>query len=538
MLSYARGADLPVLDKTIHQCIDEWARESPDSEALVSRHQKLRLTNAQLRDEVMRTARGLWGLGVRPGDRIGMWSASCAEWVYLQAALGRIGAILVNLNPAYRAYDLHFVLERARVKTLFLHEKDSRANYMEIVEEARRIDHLSLENVILLSDPAWDRMIERGVEPPEIATSADDVVNIQYTSGTTAQPKGVLLTHRNLVNNGWRMGRNMKIGTADRICTPVPLYHCFGAVIGVMVAITNGAALVLPAASFDALATLEAIHEERCTAIYGVPTMFIAELEHPRFREFDLTSLRTGVMAGSTCPKELMQRVATVMHVPELITVYGQTECSPGVTVPHADADFETRTSTVGPPLPSTEVKIVDPETGETVPIGATRELCSRGYQVMKGYDNNPAATAETIDAEGWLHSGDLATMREDGCCYITGRAKDMISRGGEKVYPREVEEFLTRHPKVSDAYVIGYPDERLGERVAAWVRLKDGASATAEEMRAFCREQIAYFKIPERIRFVDGFPATASGKIQKYIMREQETRAIEQEKMAEAAVV
>ncbi len=527
MLSYARGPEIAPIEKTIGQVLDETTALHPDGDALISRHQKLRLSYQGLQEEVARTARGLWGMGVRPGDRVGMWSTSCAEWVYLQAAVGRIGAILVNINPAYRAHDLRFVLERSRVRLLFLHQKDARANYVQVLDEALHGGDLALEATVLLETEEWPRMLAGGVDCPPVPVTPQDVVNIQYTSGTTGSPKGVLLTHRNLVNDGLFIGRRLKASGRDRICAPVPLYHCFGCVIGVMVALTSGAALVLPAASFDPLATLEAVHEERCTALCGVPTMFISEFEHPRFAEFDFRSLRTGVMAGAPCPIELMRRVANEMYCRELTICYGQTESSPVIVMSATDDSLETRVTTVGSPLPDTEIKLVDLETGATVPVGTQGELCVRGFAVMKGYDRNPDATAAAIDSEGWLHTGDLATMRHDGYFRITGRAKDMISRGGEKVYPLEVEEFLRQHPAVSDVYVFGIPDERLGERVAAWVRLKNGNSVLPDEIRAFCRGQIAYFKIPEHVRFVDAFPMTANGTIQKFLMRAHEVKEL-----------
>ncbi len=527
MLSYSCGPDLQLLEKTIPEVISGTAARCPDRDALISRHQRIRLTYRELEQEVARTARGWWGMGIRPGDRVGMWSTNCTEWMYLQAALGSIGAVLVNMNPAYRAHDLRYVLKRSRMKALFLHEQDRRVNYLEVLDEARRGQDLALEQVVLLEDEPWRRMIANGVEHPKIDTAPDNVVNIQYNSGTTGQPKGVLLTHRNLVNNGYLIGRKLRASEADRICAPVPLYHCFGCVIGEMVTITSGAALVLPSAQFDAGATLEAVQEERCTALYGVPTMFIAEFEHPRFPHTDFSSLRTGVMAGAPCPIELMKRVVDEMHCTELTICYGQTESSPVITQSATDDNLEVRVATVGRAQPATEVKIVDTGTGETVPVGVQGELCTRGYLVMKGYDDDPAATAKVIDSDGWLHTGDLATMREDGCFRITGRAKDMISRGGEKVYPREVEEFLHTHPKIADVYVVGIPDERLGERVAAWVRVRPGCSATVAEIRDFCRGQIAYFKIPEHIRFVDAFPMTANGKVQKYLIRAHEVQAL-----------
>jgi len=536
MLSYARGVEEPILEKTIHQVLDEAAERLPDQEAVVSRHQGVRLTYRQLQQESLRVARGLWGLGIRPRDRIGMWSTSCVEWIYLQTAVARLGAVLVNLNPAYRVLDLRHILGRSGVQALFLHEEDHRADYAGVLRDALERQDLPQFHTILLDSDDWERIIEGGADFPEIPVSPQEVVNIQYTSGTTGSPKGVLLTNRNLVNDGLFIGQRLKASGRDRICTPVPLYHCFGCVIGAMVALTSGAALVLPAAQFDALAVLEAVEEERCTALYGVPTMFIAEFEHPRFARFDLSSLRTGVMAGAPCPIELMRRVVHEMHCSELTICYGQTESSPVIVMSATDDSVETRVTTVGSPLPDTEIRLADLETGQTVPVGEQGELCVRGFAVMKGYDENPEATARAIDAEGWLHSGDLATMRPDGYFRITGRAKDMISRGGEKVYPLEVEEFLRRHPNISDVYVFGIPDERLGERVAAWVRLRSRDSVEPEAIRNFCRGQIAYFKIPEHVRFVDAFPMTANGKVQKYLMRSFEVQALGLEAATETA--
>jgi fatty-acyl-CoA synthase len=526
MHSYAKGEDRPILETTIHEVLDRAAAEVPGQQAVVSRHQNLRLTYAQLRDESLRVARGLWGLGIRPGDRIAMWSTVCAEWIYLQTAAARIGAVLVNLNPAYRVLDLAPILKRSRVKAIFLHGRDTRADYASILREAAAGQDLELRHTVLLDSPDWPAMLAEGRPFDPVPPAPGAVVNIQYTSGTTGTPKGVLLTNRNLVNNGNLIGANMRISRRDRICAPVPLYHCFGCVIGVMVALTHQAALVLPAAQFDPRATLEAVQDERCTALYGVPTMFIAEFELPDFDRFDLASLRTGVMAGSPCPIELMKRVVGRMHCPELTICYGQTESSPVITMSATGDSLERRVATVGRPLPCTEVKIADPSTGATLPAGEQGELCTRGYLVMKGYDGDPEATAQVIDAEGWLHTGDLAVMRPDGYFRITGRAKDMISRGGEKIYPREIEEFLHQHPKIADVYVVGLPDERLGESVLAWIKLKSGHAATAEEIRDFCRDRIAYFKIPQHIRFVDSFPMTANGKVQKYLIREHEILA------------
>jgi fatty-acyl-CoA synthase len=368
-------------------------------------------------------------------------------------------------------------------------------------------------------------MIAGGTDFPKDAAMPDDVVNIQYTSGTTGLPKGAMLTHRNLLNNGRAMGTGLKATEKDRICAPVPLYHCFGSVIGSMVSVVSGATLILPFPQFDALATLEAVHHERATALYGVPTMFIAEMEHPEFARFDLTSLRTGVMAGSACPIELMRHVVERMHMPEITIVYGQTESSPGITMSRADDSLELRVTTVGTALPNTEIQIVDPKTHRRLPIGQQGELATRGYLVMKGYDADPKATAEVVDKEGWLYTGDLAVMRPDGYFSFKGRAKETIIRGGENIYPREVEDFLHTHPKIGDVYVVGLPDAKLGETVLAWIKLKKGEQATVEEIRDFCRGKIAYFKVPQFIRFVDTFPMTVSKKVQKFQIREQEIK-------------
>jgi fatty-acyl-CoA synthase len=526
MLSYARGPSLPLLDKTIGQILEDAAAHNPSGDALISRHQGIRLSYLDLQSRVEQTARGLWGLGIRPGDRVGMWAANCAEWIYLQVATACIGAVLVNVNPANRSHELRFVLEESRMKAIFLHECDARANYLEILEDARRAHDLPMAHAVLLGTDAWTNMLVNGVEPTPPAADSDDVVNIQYTSGTTGSPKGVLLTHRNLVNNGYLVGRNLRVTPRDRLCAPVPMYHCFGCVMSSLMCMVHRMTLVLPSPQFDALAALETIQAERCTALYGVPTMFIAELEHPRFREFDLSSLRTGIMAGAPCPVDVMRRVVTEMHCPEITIAYGQTESSPVITMSATDDDVQIRVATVGRAAPETEVKIVARDDGATLDVGERGELCTRGYLVMKGYDSEPEATARAIDSEGWLHTGDLATMRADGCFHIAGRLKEMIIRGGENIYPREVEEFLHGHPKIADVYVIGLPDVRLGETVLAWIKLKVDEKATEEEIRDFCRGRIAHFKIPQYVRFVESFPMTVSGKIQKFRIREQEIDA------------
>jgi fatty-acyl-CoA synthase len=508
-LSYSRGPQAPLLEKTLSQALADAAAAWPDRDALIVSHQNARFTWRSLDSEVTRVARGLTGLGLTPGDRAGIWASNCAEWVLLQYATARAGVVLVNVNPAYRSHELRYVLRKSRIRALFLHDRDARANYRDILRESRDGEDLPLDHVVYPPDSAAPR----------------DVANIQYTSGTTGQPKGVLLTHHNLVNNGAAISRALRATEHDRICAPVPLYHCFGSVIGCMVSVVTGAALILPSPQFDPRITLEAVQRERATALYGVPTMFIAELAHPDFAQFDLTSLRTGVMAGAPCPIEIMRQVAERMHCREMTIAYGQTESSPVITMSQVDDPMELRVTTIGAALSTTEVQIVHPETGERLAIGEQGELCTRGYLVMQGYDEDPDATAAAIDAEGWLHTGDLAAMRPDGYFSFRGRAKDTIIRGGENIYPREVEDFLHTHPKIADVYVIGIPDARLGETVLAWIQLKPGEQATAEEIQAFCKGKVAYFKVPQYIRFVDTFPMTVTKKVQKFLMREQEIR-------------
>jgi len=428
--------------------------------------------------------------------------------------------VLVNVNPAYRAHELQFVLKKSGMKALFLWEQDARSDYGNILRDAMAGQKLALEHVVYLGAEQWEKMLAGGAGIPEQRVKPEDVTNIQYTSGTTGSPKGVLLTHRNLLNNAAVIASGMRIAEQDRVCVPVPLYHCFGCVAGTLVTVVTGATMILPAPTFDPLATMQAIQEERATTIYGVPTMFIGELEHPEFRRFDFSSLRTGVMAGAPCPVEVMKRVVKDMHCPEMTIMYGQTESSPVITMSGVTDSLEHRVSTVGRACPNTEVKIVS-GTGQVVSAGEQGELCARGYLVMKGYDQEPEATERAVDEDGWLRTGDLATMRPDGYFRVTGRAKDMIIRGGENIYPREVEEFLYTHPKVADVQIVGIPDAKLGETVGAWIRVKE--PATEEEIREFCKGKIAHFKIPQYIRFVDAFPMTVTGKIQKFRMREVE---------------
>lgn len=524
-LSYSRGPHLALRDETIFEALAEMAARHPAGEALVVRHQNARLSYRELKDRVDETARGLVGLGLKPGDRIGVWASSCVEWVLLFLACARTGIVQVNVNPAYRSQDLGFVLRKSGIKALFLHCQDARADYRQILEETIAGRQLPLEHAVYLDEHSWTSMLADGVDVPATEIKPHDVCNIQYTSGTTGSPKGVLLTHHNILNNGWIFAKWMQLSPQDRCCNCFPLYHTAGCVLGILTCLTSGATLILPASQFDAGKTLEAVEAERATALLGSPTMFIAQLGHPEFKRFDLTSLRTGGMGGAPCPIEVMKRVVEEMHCPDMMVIYGQTESSPLISMSRSDDSLERRVETIGHAISSIEVKIVSPATGETVPVGMQGELCTRGYHVMKGYDEEPEATRKTIDAEGWLHTGDLATMRPDGYLGITGRAKDMIIRGGENIYPREVEEFLYSHPKVMDVQVVGLPNARWGEVVLAWIRLKAGQTCTEKEIQNFCQGKIAYFKIPEHVRFVDAFPMTVSGKVQKFIIRDREIR-------------
>lgn len=524
-LSQTQGPGHPLLNLSIGDLLYRTADRFPDRDAVVSCHQPRRLTWAQLSEQADRVARGLWALGLRKGDRVGLWSTNCVEWVMMHMGCARAGMALVNVNPAYRSHELQYTLTRSRMKALFLWTHDKRADYAAILDRARRGLSLDLRHVIFFDSPQWPVFLDAPGQLPD-HVSPDDVANIQYTSGTTGLPKGVMLTHHNIVNNGQFLAQGFHYTEQDRICVPVPLFHCYGCVIGTMTALNTGAALVFPDWTFNARATLAAIHSERCTSVYGVPAMFVAELALPDFAQFDLSSLRTGMMSGAPCPIELMKRVLTEMHIGELVIAYGQTESSPVVTMSDASDTIDIRVNTVGRAMPQTEIKIVSTANGETLPIGEQGEVCARGYVVMKGYDAEPAATTAAIDPEGWLHTGDLGVMHQDGCIHLTGRSRDIVIRGGENIYPREIEEFLYTHPAVAEVHVVGIPNARLGEVVCAWVRLRPGAHATEESLREFCKDQIAYFKVPEHIRFVDEFPATLSGKIQKFKIREFEIEA------------
>jgi len=499
------------------------AKRWPYELAVVSCHQRKRLTWSQLLDAADRVAHGLAKLGIQPADRVGLWAMNCWEWLVVHMACARAGAILVNVNPSCRAHELAFILKNSRMKALFLRERDAKANYAAVLDEVRSGGDFALRNAIYFDTADWKGLLAEEPRPTAARIEIDDVTNIQYTSGTTGSPKGVLLTHRNILNNGFLSALVLRYTEHDRICLAVPFAHCFGNVIGTMSALASGCALILPNDTFDSKAVLASVEAERATAIYGVPTMFIAELRHPEFSRFDLTSLRTGVMAGAPCPVEVMKQVIADMHCREMIIGYGLTETAPLVTLSEVDDDLDHRVSTVGKAMPCTELKVVDVETRETLERGRQGEICGRGYMLMQGYDGDQEATARVVDRDGWLRTGDLGVMREDGYLNITGRAKDMIIRGGENIYPREIEEFLYTHAKIAEVQITGLPHECLGEVVLAWIRLKPGETATAEEIREFCEGQIAKFKIPESIRFVDSFPTTLSGKIQKFRMREIE---------------
>ncbi len=546
--SYTSGtSDVPLLGLTIGDLFDQTVATFPDQPALIVRHQSIRLTYRQLQAEVNRCARALMHLGIQKGDRVGIWAPNRAEWCITQFATAKIGAILVNINPSYRVHELEYALTQSGCKALITAAVFKTSNYLEMLSalapelkdapptqlQAARLPDLRIviqlgtepaagtltwQELLALSEHVTDEQLMQRQREQEF----DDPINIQYTSGTTGFPKGATLSHHNILNNGYFVARLQGFTHEDKLCIPVPLYHCFGMVMGNLGCVTHGAAMVYPAEGFEPRAVLETVQEERCTALYGVPTMFIAELDHPDFAQFDLSSLRTGVMAGSPCPVEVMRRVIEQMHMREVEICYGMTETSPVSTQTRLDAPFEKRVGTVGLIHPHLEIKIVDPASGQVVPVGQPGELCTRGYSVMLGYWNNPEATAQAIDRARWMHTGDLATMDAEGYINIVGRIKDMIIRGGENVYPREIEEFLYTHPKVSDVQVIGVPDARYGEEIMAWIKLKPGAEATPEEIRAFCQGKIAHYKIPRYIKFVDGFPMTVTGKIQKFVMREQ----------------
>jgi fatty-acyl-CoA synthase len=524
--SYASGTSAaPLLGDTIPANLLRTAARWPDRDALVEVATGRRWTYAALTGDVDAVARGLLALGVAKGDRVGIWAPNVAEWVLVQYATARIGAVLVNINPAYRTHEVAYVLRQAGVRTLVSAESFKTSDYRAMVDEVSG-DCPDLRDVVYLGSPEWTGLLAsestEDLDARTAALSADDPVNIQYTSGTTGFPKGATLSHHNIANNGYFVGELCRYTEQDRICIPVPFYHCFGMVMGNLGATSHGACMVIPSPGFDPAATLAAVQAERCTSLYGVPTMFIAELALADFASYDLSTLRTGIMAGSPCPIEVMKRVVADMGMTEVTICYGMTETSPVSTQTRADDDLERRVSTVGTVHPHVEVKVVDPATGLTVPRGTPGELCTRGYSVMLGYWGEPDKTAEVIDAARWMHTGDLATMDAEGYVQIVGRIKDMVIRGGENVYPREVEEFLYTHPDIVDAQVIGVPDARYGEELMAWVILRPGASLTAEALREFCAGRLAHHKIPRYVHVVDEFPMTVTGKVRKVEMRER----------------
>jgi fatty-acyl-CoA synthase len=541
MISYVSGpSDVPLLGETIGQCFDRIAATFSDHDALISCHQQVRYSFRELHTEVERVARGLMALGVSRGDRVGIWSANCAEWLITQYAAAKAGAILVNVNPAYRVRELEYALVQSGASVLIAARRFRNADYVSMLTELIPARVPSLRALVYLGSHGkpgelnWEGLRALGdtVEPSrlrerEAALQFDDPANIQYTSGTTGAPKGATLSHHNILNNGFFVGERVRYTATDRICLPVPFYHCFGCVLGSLAALTHGSAVVLPAESFDAESWLRAVQEERCTSLYGVPTMFIAQLEHLSCSTYRLDSLRTGIMAGAPCPVEVMRQVIERLRMSQVTIAYGMTETSPVSFQSVVDDPLDARVSTIGTIHPHLECKIVDPLTGATVLRGEPGELCTRGYAVMLGYWNDEAATAAAIDTARWMHSGDLAVMKDDGYVNIVGRLKDMIIRGGENIYPREIEEFLHTHPKISDVQVIGVPDAQYGEEVCVWIRLQEGQSSTPEEIRDYCRGQIATYKIPRYVRFTTEFPMTVTGKIQKFRMREQMTEEL-----------
>ncbi len=558
--SSARGAQTPALiEQTIGDFFAAMVDRFPDHEALVSRHQGVRFTYRALDRAASRLASALMRGGLVQGERAGIWAHNGFEWLLMQLATAKAGIVLVNINPAYRVTELEYALNKAGCRMLVTMTAYKTSDYLGMVNELapevaaakpgqlnaarapalKTIVHLGQEAIAGMS--TFGELMESG-DPDDpalrmVGTSlkATDPINIQFTSGTTGFPKGATLTHRNILNNGFFIGEAMQLGDQDRLCVPVPLYHCFGMVLGNLACLTHGACIVYPNDGFDALSVLETVQAERCTGLHGVPTMFISELSHPRFKEFDLSSLRTGIMAGSPCPVEVMKRVLDEMHMHEVTIAYGMTETSPVSCQSGPQTPFDKRVSTVGQVQPHLEIKIVDTDNGQTMPLGQAGEFCTRGYSVMHGYWGDEEKTREAIDPDGWMHTGDLATMDAEGYVNIVGRIKDMVIRGGENIYPREVEEFLYRHPAVSDVQVVGVPDEKYGEELCAWVILKAGHDATAQDIRAFCKDNIAHYKVPRYVKFVDAFPMTITGKIQKFVMRElmRKELQVEQQKTA-----
>lgn len=559
-LSYSHGSsNTPLIGKTIGAFFDEIAAKYPDRDAAIIHHQKITYSYLELKKTVDQFAKGLIQLGVKKGERVGIWSPNNAEWLVTQFATAKIGVILVNINPSYRIFELEYALKQSGVKYLILATGFKKSDYVsmlyELVPKAKEATGPELESaklpelrsLILLSDERkpgmhrWMDIMDLGKEGSDASIyerqrslEFDDPVNIQYTSGTTGFPKGATLSHFNILNNGFFVGERLRFSEEDRLCIPVPFYHCFGMVLSNLTCVTHGATMVLPSEAFDAGKVLEVIERERCTALHGVPTMFIAELNHPDFSKHDLSSLRTGIMAGAPCPIEVMKKVIDLMGVREITIAYGMTETSPVSLQTSADDPVDKRVTTVGRAIPHVEIKIIDPAAGQTVPYGVAGEICVRGYLVMLGYWNDMEATQEVIDQARWMHTGDIGVMRPDGYVNIVGRLKDMIIRGGENIYPREIEELLYTHPEISDAQVIGVPSEKYGEEVMAWIKLKGNAKVTEEQIREFCRDRISYYRIPKYIKFVDEFPMTVTGKIQKFKMKEMAVKELGLERAKE----
>ena len=543
---YCGASTTQIIYETIGGFFDRVANEHPNNSALVLRHQNVDWTYSELQQRVDQLAAGLISLGIEPGDRVGIWGPNSAEWVLTQLATAKMGAIMVCINPAYRLYELEYALNKVECKALITDEQFKTSDYLGMLNtlapeleqcvpgqlDAAKLPHL--KHVIRMGTEKSPGMFNfddicAGASADEFSVLADlqgklkpdDAINIQFTSGTTGNPKGATLSHCNILNNGYLTGEAMRLMPTDKLCIPVPLYHCFGMVLAVLACISHGSTMVFPGEAFDPEQTLQTVQDEQCTALHGVPTMFITELDHPNFRRFDLSSLRTGIMAGAPCPVEVMKRVISEMHMQDILIAYGQTELSPINNMTLPDDSLERRTETVGRAMPWVEIKIID-EAGHVVPVGQKGEICTRGYSVMQGYWNDPEKTAETIDASGWLHSGDIATMDASGYVRIVGRIKDMIIRGGENIYPREVEEFLYQHPAISEVQVFGIPDEKMGEEVCAWIQLNEGSDLTADDVKAYCKDQITHFKVPRHIRFVSEYPMTVTGKIQKFVMRDE----------------
>jgi fatty-acyl-CoA synthase len=538
MESYAAGETTPpLIEQTIGANLEAIVAAYPDNEALVEFATGRRWTYAELDRDVNALAQGLIAAGIQTGDRVGVWAPNCAEWTMTQYATAKIGAILVNVNPAYRSREFAYAVKQSGLRMLISAESFKSSDYRAMIDQAwaELSTDGGLERVVYLGTEDWTQLVAGGAGLPPGAVAdrmatlrPADPINIQYTSGTTGYPKGATLSHLNILNNGFFVTETINFTHRDRLCIPVPFYHCFGMVMGNLGCTTHGATMVIPAPGFDPESTLRAVQDEKCTALYGVPTMFIAMQNHPQFADFDLSSLRTGAMAGSICPVEVMKRCINDMNMAEVSIAYGMTETSPVSTQTRTDDDLDRRTTTIGRVHPHVEIKVVDPVTGETVERSRPGELCTRGYSVMIGYWNDPEKTEEAVDADGWMHTGDLAEMREDGYCIIVGRIKDMVIRGGENVYPREIEEFLHTHPDIEDVQAIGVPDDKYGEEIAVWIKMRPGAEPLdADSVRAFTRGQLAHYKIPRYVLLVDDFPMTITGKIRKVQMREETTQRL-----------